>query len=44
MKLVVETGSDLQRLLAHFTICKLSELPTADFVRVTRPLDSKRVV
>ena len=42
MKLVVETGSDLQRLLAHFAIGKLSELPTADFVRVTRSLESRR--
>lgn len=42
MKLVVETGSDLQRLLAHFAIGKLSELPTGDFIRVTRSLESRR--
>ena len=42
MKLVVETGTDLQRLLAHFAIGKLSELPTTEFTRVTRSLESRR--
>jgi hypothetical protein len=42
MKLIVETGSDLQRLLAHFAISKLSDLPTPDFIRVTRSLESRR--
>jgi hypothetical protein len=42
MKLVVETGTDLQRLLAHFSIGKLSELPAADFIRVVRSLESRR--
>jgi hypothetical protein len=42
MKLVVETGTDLQRLLAHFAISKLGELPAGDFIRVTRSLESRR--
>jgi hypothetical protein len=42
MKLVVETGTDLQRLLAHFGISKLTDLPAADFIRVTRSLESRR--
>jgi hypothetical protein len=42
MKLVVETGTDLQRLLAHFAIGKLSELPSGEFIRVTRSLESRR--
>jgi hypothetical protein len=42
MKLVIETGTDLQRLLAHFAIGKLSELPAAEYIRVTRSLESRR--
>jgi hypothetical protein len=42
MKLVVETGTDLQRLLSHFGIGKLSELEASDFIRVTRSLESRR--
>ena len=42
MKLVVETGTDLNRLLAHFAITKLGELPAGDFIRVTRSLESRR--
>jgi hypothetical protein len=42
MKLIVDTGSDLQRLLAHFGIAKLADLPATDFIRVTRSLESRR--
>ncbi|NVO06891.1 MAG: DUF1071 domain-containing protein [Rhodoferax sp.] len=42
MKLVVETGTDRNRLLAHFGIGKLADLPASDFIRVTRSLESRR--
>ena len=40
-KLVIETGTDLQRLLEHFSIAKLVDLPTAEFVRVVRTLENR---
>lgn len=42
MKLVIETGTELQRLLAHFGIGNLRELPVAEFNRVVRSLESRR--
>ncbi len=41
-KLVIETGTDLQRLLAHFSIGNLAELPAAEFIRVVRTLENRR--
>lgn len=41
-KLVIETGTDLQRLLDHFGITKLADLPAAEFVRVMRTLEQRR--
>lgn len=41
-KLVIETGTDLARLLAHFSIETLKDLPSAEFVRVMRSLESRR--
>lgn len=41
-KLVVQTGTELQRLLEHFGIAKLADLPAAEFVRVVRTLESRR--
>ena len=41
-KLVVQTGTDLSRLLEHFSIAKLADLPTAEFVRVVRTLENRR--
>ena len=41
-KLVVQTGTDLNRLLEHFSIAKLADLPTAEFVRVVRTLENRR--
>ena len=41
-KLVVQTGTDLSRLLEHFSIAKLGDLPTAEFVRVVRTLENRR--
>jgi hypothetical protein len=42
MKLVIDTGTDLNRLLAHFGISILNDLPTSDFARVMRTLESRR--
>jgi hypothetical protein len=42
MKLVIETGTELQRLLAHFGIGNLRDLPVAEFMRVVRSLESRR--
>jgi hypothetical protein len=41
-KLVISTGTDLQRLLAHFGINSLGDLPVSDFQRVVRTLESRR--
>lgn len=41
-KLVIETGTDLARLLAHFGIESLKDLPSTEFVRVMRSLESRR--
>ena len=41
-KLVVETGTELQRLLAHFGIERLQDLPSSEFIRVARSLESSR--
>lgn len=41
-KLIVETGTDLQRLLDHFAIDRLAELPAAEFIRVVRTLENRR--
>lgn len=41
-KLVIETGTDLNRLLAHFGIGSLNELPVAEYIRVVRSLESRR--
>ena len=41
-KLVVQTGTDLNRLLEHFSIAKLADLPAAEFVRVVRTLENRR--
>ena len=41
-KLVVQTGTDLGRLLEHFSIAKLADLPAAEFVRVVRTLENRR--
>ena len=41
-KLVVETGTELQRLLAHFGIERLQDLPGSEFIRVLRSLESRR--
>ena len=41
-KLVIETGTDMQRLLAHFSIGNLADLPAAEFVRVVRTLENRR--
>lgn len=41
-KLVIETGTDLQRLLDHFGIDRLADLPAAEFIRVVRTLEQRR--
>ncbi len=41
-KLMIETGTELNRLLAHFGIGSLNELPVAEYVRVVRSLESRR--
>lgn len=41
-KLVVETGTELKRLLAHFGVDQLKDLPAADFIRVVRSLEQRR--
>ena len=41
-KLVVQTGTDLQRLLEHFGINRLADLPAAEFIRVVRTLENRR--
>jgi hypothetical protein len=41
-KLVIETGTELNRLLAHFGIGSLNELPVAEYIRVVRSRESRR--
>jgi hypothetical protein len=41
-KLVIETGTDMQRLLDHFGINRLAELPAVEFMRVVRTLENRR--
>ena len=41
-KLVVQTGTELSRLLEHFSIARLQDLPAADFTRVVRSLEKRR--
>lgn len=41
-KLVVETGTELNRLLAHFGVDHLKDLPAAEFIRVVRSLEQRR--
>ena len=41
-KLVVQTGTELNRLLEHFGIARLQDLPTAEFTRVVRSLEKRR--
>jgi len=41
-KLVVETGTNLQRLLDHFGVPSLKDLPTSEFTRVVRSLEKRR--
>lgn len=42
-KLVIETGTDLNRLLEHFGVAALKDLPSAEFSRVVRSLEKRRV-
>lgn len=41
-RLVMQTGSDLKRLLAHFGVDSLRDLPVAEFTRVVRSLENRR--
>ena len=41
-KLVVETGTVLNRLLEHFGIARLQDLPAIEFTRVVRSLEKRR--
>ena len=41
-KLVLETGTELNRLLVPFGIAKLQDLPAGDFMRVVRSLEKRR--
>ena len=41
-KLVVQTGTELSRLLEHFSIARLQDLPAAEFTRVVRSLEKRR--
>ena len=38
----MQTGTDLNRLLEHFGIGKLAELPAAEFTRLVRTLEQRR--
>ena len=42
LKLILETGSDLQQVLRHFGVEALADLPSGDFVRVVRSLQQRR--
>lgn len=41
-RLVVETGTDMNRLLAHFGVGSLKDLPAVAFTRVVRSLEKRR--
>lgn len=41
-KLVIETGTEMKRLLEHFGIASLRDLPVAEFSRVVRSLEHRR--
>ena len=41
-KLIIETGTDLNRFLEYFGLKAIKDLPDADFVRVVRSLESRR--
>lgn len=41
-KLVIETGTDMGRLLAHFSVNSLKDLPAMEFSRVVRSLEKRR--
>lgn len=41
-KLVVETGTNLQRMLAYFGVAEIGQIRAADFVRVVRSLEQRR--
>ena len=41
-KLVVQTCTELSRLLEHFSIARLQDLPAAEFTRVVRSLEKRR--
>ena len=41
-RLLVQTGSDLQRLLDHFGVASLRDLPSSEFTRVVRSLENRR--
>lgn len=42
-RLAIEVGTDLQRLLDHFGIKALADLPASEFTRVVRSLEQRRV-
>ena len=41
-RLVIETGTQLPRLLEHFGVGSLKDLPAAEFGRVVRTLEKRR--
>ncbi len=41
-RLAIEVGTDLQRLLDHFGIKTLADLPASEFTRVVRSLEQRR--
>jgi hypothetical protein len=41
-KLVIETGTDMGRLLDHFSVASLKDLPAIEFSRVVRTLEKRR--
>ena len=41
-KLVMEVGTDMNKLLAHFGVRQLRDLPSAEFMRVVRSLEKRR--
>lgn len=41
-RLVIEVGMDLNRLLEHFGVGSLQDLPAAEFTRVVRSLEKRR--
>ena len=41
-KLAIETGTDMGRLLDHFSVASLKDLPAIEFSRVVRTLEKRR--